>query len=47
MTVARIHGVQLLHDTEMKRADRFEGIIPVVEDWYTRITVMKVCDNTY
>lgn len=42
MTVARIRGVQLLRDTEVKRADRFEGIIPVVEDWHTRMTVMKV-----
>ncbi len=42
MTVARIRVVQLLRDTEVKRADRFEGIIPVVEDWHTRMIIMNV-----
>ena len=45
VTVARVRGVQLLRDTEVKRVDRFEGIVPVVEDWHTRMTVMKVSDN--
>ncbi len=26
----------------MKCADCFEGIIPVVEDWLTRMTILKV-----
>lgn len=43
LTVARIRGVQALRDTEAKRKDRFEGIIPVVEDWHARMILMKVC----
>ena len=42
LTVARIRGVQALRDTEAKRADRFEGLLPVIEDWHTRMTAMKV-----
>lgn len=42
LTVARMRGVQALRDTHSKRADRFEGLIPVVEDWHARMTVMKV-----
>ena len=53
MTVARVHGVQLLrvteakHVTEAKRADRYEGIVPIIEDWHTRMTIMKVKHFTF
>ena len=43
LTVVRIRGTQLLHDTQDNRCDRFEGILPVVEDWHSRMTLMKVC----
>ena len=42
LTVARIRGVQGLRDTEAKCADRYEGLRPVVEDWHTRMPLMKV-----
>ena len=42
LTVARIRGTQALRDTHDKPADRFEGIVPVVEDWHTRMTLLKV-----
>lgn len=42
LTVARIRGVQGLRDTEAKCVDRYEGLCPVVEDWHTRMTLMKV-----
>ena len=42
LTVARIRGVQGLQDTEAKCVDRYEGLCPVVEDWHTRMTLMKV-----
>ncbi len=42
LTVARIHGVQGLRDTEAKCADRYEGLCPVLEDWHTRMPLMKV-----
>ena len=39
ITVARNHGVQTHRDTQDKPADRFEGILPVVEDWHTWMKV--------
>ena len=41
LTVARIRGAQILRDTQDKPVDRFEGIIPVIEDWHTRTTLLK------
>ena len=42
LTVARIRGVQALRDTQDKKVDRFEGLVPVIEDWHSRMTFMKV-----
>lgn len=42
LTVARIRGTQALRDTQDRRVDPFEGLLPVVEDWYSRMTLMKV-----
>ena len=42
LTVPRICGVQALRDTHAKRPDRFEGLLPDVEDWHSRMTIMKV-----
>ena len=42
LTVARIRGTQALRDTQARRVDRFEGVVPVVEDWHSRMTLMKV-----
>ena len=42
LTVARIRGTQIHWDTHDKRVDRFEGVVPVVEDWHSRMTLMKV-----
>ena len=43
LTVARIRGSQALRDIQEKKVDRLEGIIPVIEDWHARMTLMKVC----
>ena len=43
LTIARIRGTQALRDTQDKCVDRFEGLHPVVEDWHSRMTLMKVC----
>lgn len=45
LTVARIRGTQALRDTQDKPTDRLEGVSPVVEDWHTRMTLMKVRCN--
>ena len=42
LTVARVRGAQAIRDTHDKRVDRFEGLIPVVEDWHARMTFLKV-----
>lgn len=42
LTVARMRGTQALRDTQDKRVDRLDGVIPVVEDWHTRMTLLKV-----
>ncbi len=42
LTVARMRGTQALRDTQDKPQDRLEGIIPVIEDWHTRMTLLKV-----
>ena len=42
LTVARVRGTQTLRDSEDKVVDRLEGVIPVVEDWHARMTLMIV-----
>ena len=42
LTEARMRGTQALRDTQDKPFDRLEGVIPVVEDWHTRMTFLKV-----
>ena len=42
LTVVRIHGTQPLRDSHDKLTDRLEGLLPVVEDWHTRMVLMKV-----
>ena len=46
LTVARIRGTQTLRDTEESPGDRLEGVIPVVEDWHTRMTFLRVQQTT-
>lgn len=42
LTAAHIRGMQALRATEDKAIDRLEGVISVVEDWHTRMTLLKV-----
>ena len=32
----------MLRDTQDKKVDRFEGLVPVIEDWHSRMMFMKV-----
>ena len=43
LTVARMRGVQAIRDTHSKNAERYDGLVPVVEDWHARMNFMKVC----
>ena len=56
LTVARMRGTQTIRDTEDKRCDRLDGVVPVVEDWHARMNLLKVyrifrcafcCHNCY
>ena len=48
LTVARARGTKTMRCTHDRATDRLEGLTPVVEDWHTRMTVMKVsrCDGS-
>jgi len=46
LTVARIRGAQTLRDTQDNPVDRLEGVRPVVEDWHTRMVLLKVSVHT-
>ena len=43
LTVARAHGTQSAHKNMNNGRGRLEGLIPVIEDWYTKMCAMKVC----
>jgi len=42
VTVARIRGARAARHGSEKKLDRLEGIVPFVEDWHTRQTMMMV-----
>ena len=46
LTAVRMRGAQSLRATEERAVDRLDGVIPVVEDWHTRMTLVKV-GNTF
>ena len=37
-----VRGVTTLRLTHQKASNWLEGVVPVVEDWHTRMTLMKV-----
>lgn len=42
LTVARARGTAALRATHDRPVDKLDGIIPVIEDWHARMTLMKV-----
>jgi hypothetical protein len=42
LTAARIRGTQALRVTEDEAVDRLEGLIPVAEDWHSRMALVDV-----
>ena len=42
LTAARIRGTQALRVTQDKAVDRLQGLIPVVEDWHSRMALVDV-----
>lgn len=47
LTVARARAAQALRMSHNTPQDRLEGIIPVVEDWHARMTLMRVSSAYY
>ena len=42
LTAARIRGAQEGKCDSVKASKRFEGLIPVIEDWHTKVIVLEV-----
>ena len=42
LTVARARGAANLRSSHARSVHRLDGIVPVVEDWHARMTLMKV-----
>ena len=42
LTVARAKGAQAMMASHDRPSDHLEGIIPIVEDWHSRMTLMRV-----
>ena len=49
LTIARAAGVQDLRKGYDTALECLKGVIPVVEDWHTRVILLEVCNmrNTY
>ena len=43
LTVARVRGSQGARRNMNNGKGRLEGLIPVIEDWHTKMCAMKVC----
>ena len=42
LTAARVRGATTLRLSHQKASYRLEGVVPVVEDWHARMTLLKV-----
>lgn len=47
LTVARARGARNLRLNHDDAIDRFEGIIPVVEDWHARVHLLEVSEMNF
>ena len=43
LTAARIRGAQAAKCNSVTCAKRFDGLIPVIEDWHTKVVLLEVC----
>ena len=43
LTVARVRGCQRVKANSHTGRSRYEGLVPVIEDWHTKMCFMKVC----
>ena len=47
LTVVRARSTQALRDTLDSATQRYEGLIPVIEDWHSRAILLQVCSQRY
>ena len=47
LTACRCRGAQSLRCSHESAVDRLEGLVPVVEDWHARLTLVKVCTHLF
>ena len=50
LTAERARGSKKIRSNAERGVERFEGLQPVVEDWHTRVALLKVsfmCSQTY
>ena len=43
LTAARIRGAQEAKCNSVTASKRFDGLIPVIEDWHTKVIILEVC----
>ena len=43
LTAARVRGAQAAKCNSVTSAKRFDGLIPVIEDWHTKVVLLEVC----
>ena len=46
LTVARARGAQILRHTHDGAVHQLSGLLPVIEDWHARMTLVKVCTRS-
>ena len=47
LTVARARGSQRIQVNSESQADRLQGLVPVAEDWHTKVTLLEVGAHAY
>lgn len=45
LTAKRARGAQLVKANELTCTGQLRGLVPISEDWHTRMTLVKVYDN--
>ena len=43
LTAARMRGAKEAKCNSVTAAKRLEGLIPVIEDWHTKVVLLEVC----
>ena len=47
LTVARVRGAQGMREGSQNAIGRLEGVIPVAEDWHTKLCLIEVRMNSF